>query len=199
MIVHNQDTVARIWALASVVFVVSSGCGLHDTVLVSGACQSDAACKHGRICVSGVCRFPSEADGGPVLFDGGSGGGADGGLDGGVVPLDGGTDGGVDGGLDGGAGTGRIGDPCEATSACGEGDTPICYTEADTFGTFPGGYCSARCGDTQPCPEGSTCGFIFGTDGACLRACASDAECREGYGCSDLLGPRACIPAQLLP
>lgn len=182
------------WLYVLVPCWVLAGCGLHDTVLVVGACQSDAACKHGRVCVEGICRFPSEVDGGPA---------ADGGLDGGVVVLDGGSDGGEDGGLDGGVdggtGTGQIGDPCDATSACGEGEAPVCYTEADTFGTFPGGYCSARCGDTQPCPEGSTCGLIFGADGACLRACESDAECRDGYGCSDLLGPRACIPLQLLP
>ncbi|MDF1562495.1 MAG: hypothetical protein P1V51_05605 [Deltaproteobacteria bacterium] len=156
------------------------GCGGPVLYLPGEGCGSDVQCKGERICHEGQCVFPSE------------------------VGLDGGVDGGPDGGPDGGsldAGTSAIGDACQSTADCQQAEGAVCYTEEDTFGTFVGGYCSAECGPNTglECPAGGVCGLIFGTGGACLKACGGDDDCREGYVCSSFLGPLACVPANLAP
>jgi len=148
------------------------------------------------------------SDGGPVIWDGGSDGGPviwDGGSDGGPVIWDGGSDGGPkpDGGTDGGPviWDGGVGAPCSQKNDCFEGTRPKCFSEADTSGVFPGGYCSADCDALLQCPAGAVCGNVFSSTGACIQACdpATTGACRPGYACSDALGPMGCIPQILVP
>jgi hypothetical protein len=92
-----------------------------------------------------------------------------------------------------------VGDSCTA-SGFGQGtcaDGQICLSEEMTQGAFPGGYCTARCSDTSPCPADSAC--ITGDSGRdhCMKTCTADAECRvaEGYKClPDPGGASVCQP-----
>jgi hypothetical protein len=71
-----------------------------------------------------------------------------------------------------------VGEPCKVDQDCRVG---ACID------TQPGGYCSAPCSNSVPCPSGSRCVEVdfFGIKNAsCWRDCETHEECgRPGYLC----------------
>lgn len=91
-------------------------------------------------------------------------------------------------------GTRRVGEVCDSIDVCSGGIFALCVEN----NTFPGGYCSRRCGPDQAnCPTGSVCAEASG-DGAtaiCLDSCERSSDCRTGYTCEVVSGDgdRACV------
>ncbi len=98
---------------------------------------------------------------------------------------------------------GTFGGPCNLDSDCEGG---FCLNDRTPMvtGSFPGGFCSARCqqladsdaGTSPECPLGFYCGrlALWGTSpGACVQGCfpGVPACSRKGYGCSASL--RHCV------
>lgn len=86
--------------------------------------------------------------------------------------------------------TGITGEPCIEDGECVgvPGSGRFCLDFID-FGSgwvlnFPGGYCSAECGDGSECGAGNDC-VDFSSLGLCFKRCTSSTECREseGYTC----------------
>jgi hypothetical protein len=97
-------------------------------------------------------------------------------------------------------GGGRIGDPCQSDSDCGEGVQPVCFVQAVAGfspAKTPGGYCSAPCGKTQSdCGTGSALCMWFGfATPYCFRPCSTPLDCRAGYSCFSWMTP-ICFPSQ---
>jgi hypothetical protein len=81
-------------------------------------------------------------------------------------------------------GSRSVGAACSVDEDCGAGpavagQTWECSATA-LLGPAPGGYCTATCEQTIPCPSGSVC-----FSGQCLDQCAADSDCRglPGYRC----------------
>ena len=92
-----------------------------------------------------------------------------------------------------------VGDACSTIEHCScvPSILPNCMTELATFGTFPGGYCSATCVIDFDCGDGADC-INLGMLHFCLRACVDDYGCRynEGYTCREVSegGKAYCLP-----
>jgi hypothetical protein len=84
-----------------------------------------------------------------------------------------------------------IGDACATDSDCGAADRFCIHRIGTTAaGDFPQGYCSRSC-RTTPCPSGSVCQPVAGTQ-LCFSQCPVN-DCRGGYQCC---GPakNECLP-----
>lgn len=167
----------------------AGACGAGCECVVDSECPPVAACAQSA-CESNRCVVTAidarcapvgrcDPERGCVPFeDAGSP------MDAGEPPPDGGAVT-TDAGTDAGPRPPQIGDACASNADCRAiSGTAECMTR-NRLGTttFPGGYCSQRCGSAA-CPAGSVCLREF-LDGYCVRPCASDTECRasEGYEC----------------
>jgi hypothetical protein len=76
------------------------------------------------------------------------------------------------------SGGGKVGDPCTASTDCGEGSSPTCLKQ------FPGGYCSSKCTKDSDCGS-AVCGDVGASSKYCLTSCKTAADCRSGgmYAC----------------
>lgn len=86
-----------------------------------------------------------------------------------------------------------FGSPCSTAISCGTGR--LCLAESERA---PGGYCSRRCSDTDPCPGDAPCVPGALGENVCLAACGplgGGADCRtsEGYACDPLGFCPACV------
>jgi hypothetical protein len=97
-----------------------------------------------------------------------------------------------------------VGDPCTRTSQCTSVPTssPVTCLREISYGSestpFPGGYCSAACGESSDCGSGADC-VGWGPYLWCFKLCDSPDLCRvsEGYTCGILPDSplaRYCIP-----
>ena len=83
-----------------------------------------------------------------------------------------------------------IGAPCALNIDCASAlCTPAESTSAGT--AWSGGYCTALCSTSTPCPSGATC-IAFADGSSCATTCAASTGCRTGYVCSPGVG--ACLP-----
>ena len=93
-------------------------------------------------------------------------------------------------------GANNTGSPGEVGASCGaNGDC----TGGGCIADWPGGYCSADC-RTTPCPSGSTCYGLPSSQGTvpvCLEDCQGRQECRGAYAClpTEAAAGGACVPA----
>ena len=93
---------------------------------------------------------------------------------------------------DGGGMAGDIGEPCSGMGDCDS----FCIGESDGF---PGGYCTAPCGEGAECPDGSSCTPVGRGMSICLADCepgAAERSCRAGYGCASsfMIPAPVCLP-----
>ena len=82
-------------------------------------------------------------------------------------------------------GAADVGQACTSSSDC---QGTLCTAGTPVEGYFPGGYCTASCGNQSPCPLGSHCTELFGTSGTtfCAQDCSASTDCtRSGYACTD--------------
>jgi hypothetical protein len=127
-----------------------------------------------------------------------------GGFDGGIPPLDGGFpfDGGV--AVDAGV-TVPAGSACTTTTNCQPPFTAFCLQEniAGQVTGYPGGYCTATCGNGTVCQAGAVCvteSFFGASQSTCRAACSqpgTQSTCRTGYVChpsSSSVTPGFCRP-----
>jgi len=83
-----------------------------------------------------------------------------------------------------------IGAACTANGDCA---SAVCTPSQSTSSgsAWSGGYCTALCSATTPCPSSATC-ITYSDGSACAARCAANADCRAGYVCSPGVG--ACLP-----
>ncbi|HEV8548050.1 MAG TPA: hypothetical protein VGQ57_03460 [Polyangiaceae bacterium] len=83
-----------------------------------------------------------------------------------------------------------LGDACTGNTDCASG---LCTAaQATSTGTaWSGGYCTALCGPSTPCPAPAQC-ITYSDGSSCAAACATATDCRAGYVCSASVG--ACLP-----
>lgn len=96
----------------------------------------------------------------------------------------------------------NAGEACASAKSC-KGEAPTCMTSLTLAGqpvSFPGGYCSAQCGNNNECgadgecPVGESLKDFIGipllspqalanfVPSHCYQPCSSNADCREGEG-----------------
>ncbi|MBS1153623.1 MAG: family peptidase, partial [Myxococcaceae bacterium] len=109
----------------------------------------------------------------------------------------------LDAGIGGDAGTVLVGSPCTSVQSCRPPQNAICIQESQ-FGQptgYPGGYCTAQCGASNPCSGGEcVTELVFGTSqSSCRASCAApgtgQSTCRAGYVCVGTTPPGYCRPA----
>ena len=87
------------------------------------------------------------------------------------------------------AGTGLVGDSCNADGDCTSGlaCNPLAIG-------FPSGYCSADCSASGTCASGGQCTTLSSGSKVCASTCAADADCRKDYVCCATEG-NVCVPS----
>ena len=67
----------------------------------------------------------------------------------------------------------NIGGVCKVSEDCG--DQLFCKYRS---------ICTKLCDESHPCPDGSVCSKVGGSDGYCWKSCDSDDDCHSEHHCS---------------
>lgn len=143
------------------------------------AAQACMMCPMGQTCTAGLCL--------PSAFDAGTP------FDGGVISPDAGV-------------ASNVGNACTTNQQCQPPSNGFCLQASivNQPTGYTGGYCTASCGATSPCPAGALCltELQFGvSSSSCRNTCqgvGTQSTCRTGYVCApspvSAGGPGYCRP-----